>query len=289
MNTQRWWRRWRDLFTRTRRSTPKRAAGPCLRLECLEERTLLNAGPLDPSFGNGGIVQTNLPGAGDISIVRAVRQTDNKIVAAGTIGNSPDLNFALQRFNADGALDTTFGTAGSVETPLLTYNSNRLIGLALQADGKILEVGSAVGDFIVVRYNANGSVDASFGAGSGYVLTAFNGGVADAHAVAVQADGKIVVAGDAPVDATHAAFALARYNADGSLDSSFGNVGEMVTTFGSGTRGIAYDLAIQTDGRIVAAGEVEPAGGTVATLFSALARYNTDGSLDAGFGSGVGR
>ncbi len=275
------WRRWVDhLLNRSGRPQWALQARP--RLETLEDRSLPSAGPLDPTFGNGGTVQTNLPAEADIHLVRSVQLSDGKIVAAGTVSGLYGVDFALERFNADGSLDTSFGAGGEVETPLLGSN-NRLVGLALQSDGKILEVGSAEGDFIVVRYNADGSMDASFGTG-GYVLTPFSG-TADAHAVAVQSDGKIVVAGNVAYGAAgHSDFALARYNSDGSLDVSFGQGGEVLSPYESAdasTPEVVWDVALQSDGKIVAAGQVDPSG----SLVAGLVRYNTDGSIDVGFGS----
>jgi uncharacterized delta-60 repeat protein len=129
----------------------------------------------------------------------------------------------------------------------------------------------------VGRYNADGGLDASFG-GGGYVLTAFTG-VADAHAVAVQADGKIVVAGGVAYGtAGHSDFALARYNPDGSLDTGFGSGGTVLRGLGLPFGG-ADAIALQPDGRIVVGGYAL----NVSLQQFLLVRYNTDGSLDRTF------
>jgi uncharacterized delta-60 repeat protein len=135
-------------------------------------------------------------------------------------------------------------------------------------------------DFALVRYNSNGSLDSTFGNG-GKATTDFNGGLDAASSMAIQTDGKIVLAGFATAGDPH--MALVRYNSNGTLDTTFGTGGKLVTDI-NGTRDFANAVAIQSDGKIVAAGS------TLVPVFSfvmfALARYNTDGSLDSTFGSG---
>ncbi len=140
--------------------------------------------------------------------------------------------------------------------------------VAVQADRKIVVVGGTGSDFALARYNADGSLDSSFD-GDGKLTTDLGGGGDGGADVAVQADGKIVVVGGST-----GGFALARYNADGSLDPSFDGDGKRTTEFG-GSGGTANGVALQPDGKIVAAGH----GGAG----FALARYNTDGSLDSSF------
>ena len=188
---------------------------------------------------------------------------------------------------ANGALDPTFGDAGKASTAFGGDDT----AMALQADGKIVMVGGSFGDFVLARYNLDGSLDSSFGAG-GLVTTDFLGNVSgnDAHGVAIQADGKIVVAGQAVVGRTannlsNFDFALARYNADGSLDASFGSGGKVTTDFNGGADR-AFALAIQPDGKIVVVGDAgfsSPIGGSVDF---GIARYNANGTLDATFGNG---
>jgi len=234
-------------------------------------------GSLDPSFGNGGKVTTDFPGSSKARAV--VIQTDGKIVVAGE-----SAAFLLARYNADGTLDQTFGTAGQVVTGLPQQKFGPGVNaLAIQPDGKIIAVGGNSiildGDFVVARYNPNGTLDSSFGTG-GIVTTDFAGNDV-AFTVTLQVDGRLVVAGGVGTGLTGSSdFALARYNADGSLDTSFGTGGRITTDFGAGEQ--ANALAIQTDGRIVAAGNT---GGFFAADF-ALARYNSNGSLDPSFGSG---
>jgi uncharacterized delta-60 repeat protein/uncharacterized repeat protein (TIGR01451 family) len=156
-------------------------------------------------------------------------------------------------------------------------------GIALQADGEIVAAGNTDIDFALARYNADGSLDPSFGSG-GRVTTDFAGGSDIASDLVLQAGGKIVVAGTAVVGSSED-FALARCNADGSLDPSFGSGGKVTTDFSSGFVGgtdEASGVAVQGDGKIVAAGRADLAGSTG----FGLARYNPDGSLDPSFGSG---
>jgi uncharacterized delta-60 repeat protein len=141
--------------------------------------------------------------------------------------------------------------------------------LAIQPNGKIVVVGQTAAsmadrDFALARYNSDGSLDTSFG-GVGFVVTP---SFADAWSVVIRPDGRIVAAGFAQETSSLTSLGLARYNPDGSLDTTFDGDGKVETQGLSG----AWDVALQTDGKIVAA------AGTVA-------RYNADGSLDTGFGS----
>src|SRR5439155_10672104 len=138
--------------------------------------------------------------------------------------------------------------------------------------------GVCVADFALARYNADGSVDLTFGSG-GRVVTDFGGDDA-AFALAVQPDGKIVVAG-VSTGGGSMDFALARYDSDGALDATFGSGGRVVTDLGGQDE--AFALVVQPDGRLVAAGASTAAGNL--DLDFALARYNTVGTLDATFGA----
>ena len=180
---------------------------------------------------------------------------------------------------ADGDLDLSFGSGGKVTTDFME-GSSAASDLALQSDGKFIAVGS-VGqgssrDFALARYNSDGSLDTSFGSG-GTVTTHFFGSSDQALAVALQSDGKIIAVGQAVQSDGDDDFALARYNSDGSLDTSFGTGGKVTTDFFS-QNDQAFAVALQSDGKIIAAGST--------FLDFALARYNSDGSLDATFGSG---
>jgi uncharacterized delta-60 repeat protein len=231
-------------------------------------------GSLDMSFGSGGKVTTFFGGIATASSVAI--QADGKIIAAGSKFDPFGTGFALARYNSDGSLDTSFGSAGKVITSF-GGASDGVTGVATQVDGKVVATGGGGpgNDFLAARYNSDGSLDTSFGSG-GKVTTDF-GGFDGANAVSIQADGKIVAAG-----VGGSRFALARYNADGSLDTSFGGGGKVTTQFFGENIESANGVAIQQNGKIVAAGrafsQFDPS--------YALARYNIDGSLDTSFGTG---
>ena len=238
-------------------------------------------GALDTSFEGGRVI---VPvGAGEDYANAMIAQPDGKLlVAGGSAENQGD--FALIRLLRDGALDSTFGQGGKVTTAI-GAGSDVARAIALQSDGKILVAGSSTGassgtDFALARYLSDGRLDSSFGDG-GKVVTSLSKDADIAYAILVQRDGKIVVGGDVNNGAstTGLDFALARYNPDGSLDSSFGTEGHVFSALGQNSAtDVVYSLASQTvDGeeRIVAAGGEGD--------FS-LARYTESGVLDASFG-----
>lgn len=239
-------------------------------------------GSLDRSFGIEGVATT--PILSDEDRVSAIAiQTDGKIVAAGYSRNSNGSlsDFALARYNTDGSLDTSFDSDGKVTTQVFSSQS-LAAAVVIQTDGKIVAVGSSATsssrDFALVRYNTDGSLDSSFGNG-GKVTTPILNGSDHATAVTLQSDGKIVVAGRS-YNGSNDDFALARYNPDGTLDTSFDGDGKVTTSVING--GYANAVAVQSDGKIVTAGTC--GNGYYFTDF-ALVRYNTDGSLDTSFDS----
>jgi uncharacterized delta-60 repeat protein len=134
-------------------------------LELLEDRTLLNAGALDLTFGTGGKVLTDFPiAAHDFGLGLAI-QADGKVVVVGQSSNADFVGkFAVARYNPNGTLDTTFGSGGIITTEFGPGGSDAS-SVALQSDGKIVVAGGANGDFALARYNSNGTLDAGFGAG----------------------------------------------------------------------------------------------------------------------------
>lgn len=256
----------------------------------------LNAnGSLDPGFGAGGKVIMDGGSNTDDHIYGIAVQPDGRIVAAGsglridgaTGSGSPTGHniFALMRFNPDGSLDSSFGGGGMVVTDFGRARDGVSPGVALQPDGKILAAGYNQSDFAVTRYNPDGSLDNSFG-GGGMVFTDFSiagmgRALSDGNSIALQSDGKIVVSGTSNRDGSNN-FAVARYNPDGSLDNGFGSEGKVVTGFGTGNEDSGRGVIVQPDGKIVVAGT--SSSGTSSDF--ALARYNPDGSPDAGFGDG---
>jgi uncharacterized delta-60 repeat protein len=233
---------------------------------------------LDPTFGSGGRVSTPV-GAGQAEAVLV--QQDGGIITAGRRAFNGGIDFALTRHDANGNPDANFGTAGIVTTNLGTP-ADEAFDMAAHPDGGFVVVGrtDATGsnrDFGVVRYNDDGIPDNGFD-GDGIVTTDFAGQPDQANAVAVQPDGKIVVAGLATTgDPTLADgdFALARYNTDGTPDRSFDGDGLVLTDLGT-TKDVARAVVIRPDGRIVVAGTAD---GDVA-----LVRYTDVGAVDTTFG-----
>jgi len=235
-------------------------------------------GSLDSTFGSNGKITTSAgsgyDGGGDKSVTV---QADGKILVAGTSSN----DFALVRYNSDGSLDTSFDGDGKVTTSISSSWDSLDYGfsLAVQADGKILVAGAArPNGFALVRYNSDGSLDTSFDS-DGKVTTPVGSHSGYSKSVSIQADGKILLAGDSNDGSNNTDFALVRYNPNGSLDTSFDGDGKVTTAVGSN-----YDygesFSVQADGKILVAGRSE--NGNKVFGF-ALVRYNSDGSLDTSF------
>ncbi|MGW9025834.1 calcium-binding protein [Streptomyces sp. NPDC055722] len=236
-------------------------------------------GSPDTSFGTGGEVLTDFQG-GDNEAQGVAVQPDHKIVVVGRTErfDEPHVGccwFTVARYTANGVLDPTFGGSGFV-IPGLAGGAEDGWAVAVQPDGKIVAAGTAGGSFAVVRYTADGHLDTTFGGGDGKVLTPLPGGPGGltGQDMALQSDGKIVVAGYA--GETSFDFAVARYNADGSLDTTFDGDGVVTTDLGGYNFG--RTVAVQSTGKIIVS------GGTGDDF--TLVRYNTNGSLDSGFGTG---
>jgi uncharacterized delta-60 repeat protein len=228
-------------------------------------------GTLDDTFGGDGKVTTNfssdIDSAADVEI-----QANGKIVAAGS-ATGPYPGFALARYLEDGALDDSFSGNGKVRTRF-SGGASDARGLAIQENRRIVAVGAADEPdfaFALARYRRDGSLDTSFG-GDGRVRTAFSPLIDLAYDVAIQADDRIVAVGLAEGSPFDPTFALARYLRNGALDDSFGGDGKVRTNF---TEGLdeAKGLAIQANGRIVAAGLADGTESPGADPTFALARY----------------
>jgi uncharacterized delta-60 repeat protein len=238
-------------------------------------------GTLDTTFGGDGKVITNFAKGNDQGNAVAI-QADGKIVVAGGSGNGgANPTFALARYNSDGTLDTTLDGDGRVTTDF-TDGFDAASAVAIQGDGKIVAAGQS-GDgaeFAVARYNTDGALDSTFD-GDGKVTTDFTDGFETANAVAIQGDEKIIAAGHASGGP-----ALARYNTDGTPDSTFGGDGRVLPEVACCAVVSVYDATLQPDGKIVTAGEwfeCFGAGDCGANLM--VVRYNTDGTLDTSFSS----
>jgi len=248
-------------------------------------------GSPDVEFGSKGYVTTDFAADQDIAFAMAL-QPDGRIVVAGQAlswGKSQD--FALARYLPDGTLDTGFGAGGKTVTNLHS-GADSARAIALLPDGRILVAGtswqkSSGYDFAVLRYRADGRLDTGFGTG-GSVTIDFEGLEDIAHAIAVQPDGRIVVAGHtltiSNISGEREDFALVRLDADGSLDSTFGRGGRLTTDF-EGRLDLAHALVLQPDGQIVVAGQSVRKRAPTKIDF-ALARYSVDGRLDHRFGDG---
>jgi uncharacterized delta-60 repeat protein len=183
-------------------------------------------GSLDPTFGSGGHVATDIGSTQDVA--RALALTaDGHILLAGSTQVGSFLHGALARYNPDGSLDPTFGTGGTI----ISTGSGNPRHLAMQRDGKIVLTEEIGNSWVVERRNPDGSADSGFG-DAGRVYTDFTGNVASATDVAIQPDNRIVVAGYANTAANgNTTFIVVRYNPDGSLDATFGDAGRVMTYF----------------------------------------------------------
>ena len=238
-------------------------------------------GSLDNGFGTGGITLSYF---GDtVSYGYAVAlQTDGKIIVAGTAYNGSQHfdDFAVARYNTNGTIDNSFGSGGIATTDFGNSDDYGL-SVAIQQDGRIIVGGSSdiydvahnVSGFALVRYNINGTLDTTFGS-NGMIATNFYNSFSYGHSLALQSDGKIILAGSASYVDTIVSVALVRYTTSGSIDSSFATNGIDTTIIGQNSSGNA--VAIQQDGKIVVAGF---AGDNFALL-----KYDTSGTLDTIFG-----
>jgi uncharacterized delta-60 repeat protein len=231
-------------------------------------------GGLDTSFGGTGKVVSAFGGDGG-SIRSIIVQPDGKLVVAGWSGKNYVV--AMARYASDGSLDTSFGNGGLVTTLLPGVNTFAK-ALILQPDGKLVVAGNTNSggnvNFALFRYNPDGSLDSNFGT-NGMVLTSFfNGDYA--NCCVLQPDGKLVEGGYT-YNGSQYVFALARYNSNGDLDPSFGSGGKVTTAVGN-QEDEAQALALQSDGKLVAAGYSRSGSGNGAFAF---VRYTAAGNIDS--------
>jgi uncharacterized delta-60 repeat protein len=267
----------------------KRARPGAVGVDALEPRRLFAVGALDTIFNGTGKRAVDFSGVLDELYDVAV-QDDGKIVAVGSKGSTSTYtnggDFAIVRLLDNGTSDPAFGTNG-VRTFDFGGNVERANAVAIQSDGRIVVGGSTHapgqywGDWVVLRLNAtDGSLDSSFGGGTGRVVTSL-GSQDQLYDLALQQDGKIVAAGQATV--TDTGLGLARYNADGSLDTTFDGDGKLTMGASAGSPE-ANAVLVQPDGKIVI---TDPASsGGVSAL--GIRRFNADGTADTSFGGGTG-
>jgi uncharacterized delta-60 repeat protein len=252
------------------------------------------AGDLDPTFSGDGILTREYsPNVFANPPTDIVVQPDGKIIFASTgyvtINGVLTDGFTVIRYNADGTLDTSFGTGGVVHTS--SGNFEVLENVLLQPDGKIIlsgerYFGTNLTDFVLVRYNSNGTLDNSFD-GNGVAVATISNLSEERHgAAALQPDGKIVVVGQTDNETNNASFdwAIVRFNFDGSLDTTFDGDGKVVFPMG-GSAELARSVAIQLDGKIVVSGVSNNGTDNDFTTI----RLHTNGSLDQSFEGGVVR
>jgi uncharacterized delta-60 repeat protein len=240
-------------------------------------------GTLDTSFGTNGIASAG----GGIRLFGAAAQSDGKVLVTGSAGGT----LIVARFTSGGQLDSSFG-GGVVHGPAISGaldagSAGRSV--AVQSDGKIVVVGkitsadgTATDGILVERFNSNGSLDGSFG--SGGVAKTLTGQLADGYGLAIQSDGKIIATGSADAQGSGGLtprVAVARFNTNGTADTSFGTGGTRIFDFGAYS--VATAVALQKDGKIVIGGSQAPGLQVPNAL---LARLTTTGAPDPSFGSG---
>lgn len=281
------WLRNRSRNPRSNRRRERPMRSHKLALERLEERCLLSAGDLDLSFGTNGVA-TNGRAGGPGSLAAIALAPDGKIVAGGSLDDAKLLqDFALCRFRSDGAIDSSFGAGGWVTTGFGTQSNDVATAVAVLPDGRVLAGGISEGDFALVRYTQAGAVDTTFGGkAKGLVVTDISSRSYDgAQAMVVQADGKIVLAGFTVPRNGSSTLALVRYNANGSLDTSFDGDGKL-TVAASPERGV--DVAVYPATAPGGLGGKLLVAAAPASSDMILTRFNADGSRDTSFGGGAG-
>jgi uncharacterized delta-60 repeat protein len=238
-------------------------------------------GALDTSFGDAGKRLVSFPGNFNDSGNDVAVHDDGRVIASGSVFNGTSSLHTLIRYNADGTLDPSFGTGGIFQTSLSGGGG----AIAIQPDGKYVVTGSAAGGMTVLRHMPDGSLDPSF-SGDGIATKQVGTSTSNARSLVIQPDGKILAGGISTFGSGSIQydFAVVRFNADGTIDSTFGTDGAVTVTIGSGGYGIE-DIELMDDGRIVAAGS--PTGAGVGwPVDSAIVRFLPNGGLDPTFGTG---
>jgi uncharacterized delta-60 repeat protein len=235
-------------------------------------------GSLDATFDSDGKVSTNISGTANEAIRSLVIDSNGKIVVAGTVQTA---DIAVARYNTNGSLDTTFAGGGIA---IVDFSSRDIAAeVRLQSDGKIVVAGTAVplnvGNFALARLNTGGTLDNTFGINGKTTTGISSNGTTLASAMELQSDGKVVVGGTAHFGPSQD-FALARYTANGVLDTTFDSDGIASTNFAGSDDNNLGDVAITGDGKIIAAGN----GFITGRYRSVSVRYNSNGSIDTSYG-----
>jgi len=238
-------------------------------------------GSLDVDFNTTGKV-TTLNSSGTASGSAVAKQSDGKILVVGTWFSGSTNDIAVLRYNSNGTLDAGFDGDGIAITDV--GGDDRYPSVAIQNDGKIVvTASSSISDFVTIRYNSNGTLDSTFG-GDGIVTTDVAGIDDESYSVVVQSDQKIVVGGVFHNGSNYHA-AVVRYNSDGTLDTGFGGDGKVTASISGSQIDWCYQIALQSDGKIVLALHTYSSGSTGDV---AVIRLNSDGSADTNF-SGDGQ
>lgn len=234
-------------------------------------------GTFDENFGQNGLVMTEFVNVNYAGPARIALQANEKIILAGSARTDTTIigNFALVRYNIDGSLDSTFGNAGKIATSL--GNNVELFSMVVQADDKIVICGLSnnYNDFVLIRYNSEGSMDSTFG-NAGVVLTPMQS--CEYPSIAIRSDGKIFLSGTTYYMHKNT-FVLIRYNTDGSIDSSFGDSGKVLTNVGM-DNDYSSKIVLQSDNKIIVTGYFV----AQAVTNIAIIRYIESGTLDNSFG-----
>ena len=268
----------------------------CLSTMVVSASAVAANGDLDPGFGVGGIALGGLTNAAFELPVRPVVQVDGKIVVCTTLNSSASTgtDFLVARFNADGTPDTSFSFDGKVAIDFDGgLGRDACNGVEVQADGKIVAVGSSRAnasndDFAIARLEASGDLDTTFGAGTGKTLVNFDLGGNNkdiGSAIALQPDGKLVVAGSSSTASNGTDFAIVRLLDDGTRDTSFNLTGRVTVGFnlpgGTMKTDTAYDVLIDAQERILVGGAALKNASV--NLDFAVARLLPGGQLDPNF------
>jgi len=267
----------------------------------LEGRNLLSAshlavhpGRLRPASDTGGVVSVTFTTptfapVGDVAV-----QPDGKVIVASTATVGGHESFAVARYNTNGSLDNSFGTAGRA-TLNIDGGDDEAAAVALQPDGKIVVAGNGGGKILLARFNSDGTPDPTFGTGGGVITPRASPNEdpnEEANDVKIGPDGSIYVAGSdfngsgqgpSGPSETAGRVLVVRYNADGTLDPTFGNGGKTLTGIPGALSSGATALTIQSDGEVVVLGDGTLTDGGDDTV--AVFRFYVNGAPDFSFGN----
>jgi uncharacterized delta-60 repeat protein len=242
-------------------------------------------GALDPSFGTGGVVTTTMVGPSTDNAEALALAPDGHIYLAGLCASGAG-PLCMAAYNADGSLDTNFGTGGKLDYAGFAGATGRSWRtLAVQPDGKLLAAGYCTypgtgGDFCVARLLSNGTADPTFGTAGETVTVISATGTDLPNAILARPDGSFYVTGQCVTSAPEYDFCAARYTANGALDTSFDSDGIATYSIGTGTTDRPAAGAIQADGDVLMGGYCD--GGATNNDMCAI-RFLPSGALDTSF------